>query len=165
MGSKLVTMGWTESFVLRIQRITSQFRCQAAVVQGLSEDMNMGSGFLQRVSTVGMGTQLHCYLDGVSLQIQNEVMRLEGRKTMERIRPVVWQEREITQLDVRPNRKETEPVETEERDPTRGDRDVEMDTQPNDQMSDQGNIESLQPVQNLLDRSPELVQAEPEKGE
>ena len=54
VGTKLVTVGWTEPFVLRIQGITSQFKCQATVVHGLSEDVNQGSGFLQWVSTVRM---------------------------------------------------------------------------------------------------------------
>ena len=30
-GSKLLTLGWTEAFTLKINRITSQFKCQAAV--------------------------------------------------------------------------------------------------------------------------------------
>ena len=63
-----------EAFTLKIKGITPQFKCQAAVAQGLSEDVNLGSSFLQRVSTVGMEAQLHFHPDGVSLQIENEIM-------------------------------------------------------------------------------------------
>ena len=86
-GSKLSTLGWTEAFPLKIEGITSQFKCQAATARGLSEDINLGSGFLQRVSTVGMDAQLHFYPDGVSLQSKDVVVRLRGKETTEKLQP------------------------------------------------------------------------------
>ena len=60
-----------EAFTQKLEGITPQFKCQAAVAQGLWEHVNLGSSFLQRVSTVGMEVQLHFHPDGVSLQIEN----------------------------------------------------------------------------------------------
>ena len=80
-----------------------------AVAQGLSEDVNLGSGFLQRVSTVRMDAQLHFLSDRVSLQIEDEIMQMRGKETTERLQP--WHERDLIRLPV--VREEAEIVEVE----------------------------------------------------
>ena len=73
-----------ETFTLKIEGITPQFRCQEAVLDGLSEDVNLGSGFLQRISTLGMEVQLQFHPDRVSLQVENEILQLKGKGATKR---------------------------------------------------------------------------------
>ena len=84
-GSSVWTLGWTETFTPKIEGITPQFRCQAAVADRLSEDVNLGSGFLQRILTLGMEIQLQFHTDGVSLQVENKIVRLKGKGATEKV--------------------------------------------------------------------------------
>ena len=55
-----------ETFTLKMEGITPQFRCQAAAADGLVEDVNLGSGFLQRILTLGMVQLQFCPKRGES---------------------------------------------------------------------------------------------------
>ena len=70
-----------------------------------------------------MGAQLHFHLDGVSLQIEYEVVRLEGRQTTERIQP--WPERHLIWLAV--SRREAGPAVIEGINPSMGEKEAGMD--------------------------------------
>ena len=63
-----------ETFTLKIEGITPQFRCQVAVADGLSEDVNLGSGFLQKISALGMEIQLQFHPYRVNLQVENKIV-------------------------------------------------------------------------------------------
>ena len=74
------------------------------MIQGLSTEVNLGSGFLRRISTAGVCTQLHFHPDGIKLQIRDEVVKLEDRRVLERFRLINQQERDLTQLESETNR-------------------------------------------------------------
>ena len=142
----------------RMKGITSQFMCQMAVAQGLSEDINLGSGFLQRVSTVGMDAQLHFHSDGVSLQIEDEIVQLRGEGTTERVERVhPWHERDLIRLPV--VREEAEVVEVEGEDLSQGVQEEGMEIQPH-----LGDLWAVQPKQQHVGED-EIIQVEPERGE
>ena len=118
-GCEVWTLGWTTTFSLEIDGITPQFCCQAVVADGLAEDVNLGSLFLQQVSTLCVEVQLHFYPDKVHLQVGNETILLKGKRNTRRIEWVqAWHEKDLIRW---PRRNiELEVIEEEGEDLTQG---------------------------------------------
>ena len=89
-------LGVTEGFLLKLDGFTTEFRCQAAAVQGFFNDLNIGTGFLQSVAACGMPTQLKFTPNSIQLQIQNEMMELGNMK----IRMMMMEEDTIGRVDL-----------------------------------------------------------------
>ena len=84
MGSNLTRLGLTGCFILKLEGVALEFGCQAAVVQGLATDVNLGSGFLQRIAACGLNAHHKFLPNKVQLHIHEETVDL-GDKSKDHI--------------------------------------------------------------------------------
>ena len=96
-GMGMTKLGLTEIFTLSIEGIKMIFDTQATVIKELSDDINIGAGFLQRAAARGILTQLDFHPDGTRLNMNKEAVNLVSKVMPEEDRPPIQQEKDPTE--------------------------------------------------------------------
>ena len=70
-SSPMTKLGISQTFSLRLKGITKVFRTKATIIRELSDHLNLGGGFLQRIKAV-----LAFQPNGTELQVDNRAVEL-----------------------------------------------------------------------------------------
>ena len=103
-GMAMTKLGTTKPFTIRLEGIQKVFQTKATVIRGLSDDINLGGGFLQQAAAKGVKTQLEFLPTGTLLHMNKETVDLVSKVIPEDEGLPIQQEKDPTGTTLEPDR-------------------------------------------------------------
>ncbi len=103
-GLGMTKLGQTKPFTIRLDGINKAFKTKATVIRELSDDINLGGGFLQQAAAKGVTTRLEFLPSGTLLHMNKETVDLVSKVLPEEDGPPIQQEKDPTGETLEPDR-------------------------------------------------------------